>query len=325
MRNYLDLGNWNCICDSCGRKFKALDLKKRWDGLLVCQEDYELRHESDFLRVQKEKISVPFSRPYPAEDVFTSYLCSVEEIQPYADIATADCARAAAEIIIEEVIPTDPYFVNVVLLLHGDGANGSTTFTDSSPVPKALTVSGNAQISTAQSKFGGASMAFDGDGDRVLTAANAELQMGTGDFTFEMFVRPSTSAASTDYFFSSEYSGSFWFTLSHNNDTSSFKLQGTPSIGNGDNIGYPAGVWYHIAYCRAAGVGRFFIDGVQKGSTFAIPDNIVNEVYIIGGASSSVASPTNWFNGHIDEVRITKGVARYTADFTPPVAPFPDL
>jgi len=94
MRNNLILGNYNALCDSCGRKFKALDLKKRWDGLLVCQEDYELRHESDFLRVQKEKISVPFSRPYPAEDTFLGYICSVWGRFGMADIGTADCARA---------------------------------------------------------------------------------------------------------------------------------------------------------------------------------------------------------------------------------------
>jgi hypothetical protein len=93
MRNHLILGNWNAICDSCGRKFKALDLRKRWDGLYVCKDDYELRHEQDFLRVQKEKITVEFSRPYPAVDSFTGYLCSVMETNPQADYATADCAR----------------------------------------------------------------------------------------------------------------------------------------------------------------------------------------------------------------------------------------
>jgi hypothetical protein len=72
MKNHLELGNWNALCDSCGRKFKALDLKKRWDGLMVCHEDWEQRHPQDLLRVQREQISVPFSRPYPAQDTFTS-------------------------------------------------------------------------------------------------------------------------------------------------------------------------------------------------------------------------------------------------------------
>lgn len=72
MKNHLILGNWNALCDVCGRKFKALDMQKRWDGLMVCKEDFEIRHPSDFLRVQREKISVPWVRPYPAEDTFIS-------------------------------------------------------------------------------------------------------------------------------------------------------------------------------------------------------------------------------------------------------------
>ena len=72
----------------------------------------------------------------------------------------------------------DPYYGNVSLLLYGDGANGSTTITDSSPTPKTVTAVGNAQISTAQSKFGGASIAFDGAGDYLIVPST-----GTpGDF-----------------------------------------------------------------------------------------------------------------------------------------------
>ena len=70
MKNHLILGDWNALCDSCGRKFKASSLKKRWDGLIVCSEDWEQRHPQDLLRVQREQISVPWSRPYPAEDTF---------------------------------------------------------------------------------------------------------------------------------------------------------------------------------------------------------------------------------------------------------------
>ncbi|CAB4240705.1 hypothetical protein UFOVP39_61 [uncultured Caudovirales phage] len=94
MKNHLLLGNWNALCDSCGRKFKALDLKKRWDGLMVCQEDYENRHPSDFLRVQKEKINVDFARPYPAQDTFVGYICSVSGRYGMADCGTADCAQS---------------------------------------------------------------------------------------------------------------------------------------------------------------------------------------------------------------------------------------
>lgn len=55
-------GDWNAICDSCGRKFKASQLKQRWDGFMVCKDDWEPRHEQDFVRARMDKISVPWVR-----------------------------------------------------------------------------------------------------------------------------------------------------------------------------------------------------------------------------------------------------------------------
>lgn len=69
MRNYYVAGDWNAICDVCGFEFKASMLKKRWDGVMVCDKDYETRHPQDFLRVAKEEIAPPWTRPEP-EDVF---------------------------------------------------------------------------------------------------------------------------------------------------------------------------------------------------------------------------------------------------------------
>lgn len=84
MQNHLIPGNWNALCDSCGRKFKALDLQKRWDGLMVCREDWESRHPQTLLKVQREKIAVPFSRPYPATDTFIGTdVLEIEYINPY--------------------------------------------------------------------------------------------------------------------------------------------------------------------------------------------------------------------------------------------------
>ena len=56
-------GDHNAICDSCGRKFKASDLKKRWDGLYVCSDDWEPRHSLDFVRSYPDKITVDWNRP----------------------------------------------------------------------------------------------------------------------------------------------------------------------------------------------------------------------------------------------------------------------
>lgn len=71
MRNYLVIGEWNAICDVCGLKFKSSMLQRRWDGLMTCDKDWEMRHPQDFLRVNKEVISPPWVRP-EGDDSFIS-------------------------------------------------------------------------------------------------------------------------------------------------------------------------------------------------------------------------------------------------------------
>lgn len=71
MRNTYKAGQWNAICDRCGFKFKSSELKKDWQGLMVCEHDYELRNPQDFLRVRPEKISVDWARP-ESIDVFVT-------------------------------------------------------------------------------------------------------------------------------------------------------------------------------------------------------------------------------------------------------------
>jgi hypothetical protein len=91
MKTYLKLGDWNAVCDVCGFKFKASQMKKRWDGLMVCSEDYELRNPLDFIKVPNEKIDVPWARP----DLDTSdyVVCTYEGSQAVAGLGVAGCAR----------------------------------------------------------------------------------------------------------------------------------------------------------------------------------------------------------------------------------------
>ena len=62
-KDYLDLGNFNAICDVCGFKFKASELRRRWDGFMVCDSDYEQRHPQDLIRGVPDNSSTPWSRP----------------------------------------------------------------------------------------------------------------------------------------------------------------------------------------------------------------------------------------------------------------------
>ena len=79
-RNYYTSGQWNLICDVCGKKIKAGEAKHRWDGFVVCPEDFEQRHPQDFVRARQDKITVSFTRPRPV-DVFTNV--------PYIDTGDA--------------------------------------------------------------------------------------------------------------------------------------------------------------------------------------------------------------------------------------------
>jgi len=65
-------GDWLILCDVCSKKMKASESKQRWDGFIVCKDDWEPRHSLDFIRARADKISVPFTRPQPAVDTFVS-------------------------------------------------------------------------------------------------------------------------------------------------------------------------------------------------------------------------------------------------------------
>ena len=64
-KNHFISGEWNVICDVCSKKIKAHDAKLRWDGFIVCPDDFENRHPQDFVKAQTDKITVPFTRPIP--------------------------------------------------------------------------------------------------------------------------------------------------------------------------------------------------------------------------------------------------------------------
>lgn len=208
----------------------------------------------------------------------------------------------------------DPYRANVVALLHMDGADGSTTFTDVRG--HVFTPTGNVQIDTAQSKFGGASGLFDGSGDYITTPSSSDFAYGAGDFTLECWVRLASLAGNQ-------------YILDHNTNLGAILYNGglrfyNTTTGTGSPLYTTAAplvvnTWYHIAYSRQGGTGRLFLDGSLTASG-TDGQNYPNLSLRIGDSGNPVAP----YNGHIDEVRITKGVGRYTANFTPPATPFPD-
>lgn len=205
----------------------------------------------------------------------------------------------------------DPYYLLVALLLHADGANGSTTFTDTSPSPKSVTTVGGS-LSTDQAKFGPSSLKC-GSGIRY----DASLAAIAGDFTAECFVYFGSSPKwATMINLGNGFSGGFLFRQSNSSSgevyfgSTALSFTFTPSLNT----------WYHYAVSRIGSTVRLFINGTLIATwtnSFSIPAGVCRL-----GQSSHQASEV--LNGFLDEVRITIGVGRYAATFTPPVLPFKD-
>lgn len=196
---------------------------------------------------------------------------------------------------------------------------------------KTVTANGNVQIDVAQSKFGGASGLFDGTGDYLSLTDNDDWNFGTGDYTIDFWVRfnniPTTS---TPMFFYSQYFDAgncinfyLWkwatdnkYYLQHN-----IYSGGTWKIYYQINTWTPStNTWYHLAVTRKGDTWNFWINGVKQVdytlSGIAVPD--FNAVVTVGSNPAWTTSPDGW----IDEFRVSKGIARWTSDFTPPTSAY---
>lgn len=217
-------------------------------------------------------------------------------------------------------------------LLHFNGTDASTTFTDSNVGGSAhtWTASGDAQIDTAQSKFGGASGLFDGTGDAISTPDSADFDLAAGEFTIDCWVRFNTlptglGGAGLARIIASQYTSASrgWIFGSENNG-GNYRLyftyqSGSTFVAVGSTISLSTGVWYHLAVVRdntATDTLRFFLDGVAAGTNTGIDGLTINNsthTPIIGGYGSLSDSG---FDGWIDEFRLSKS-ARWTTNFLP--------
>jgi PKD repeat protein len=222
--------------------------------------------------------------------------------------------------------PSDPFFSNVRLLLHLDGANGSVVFTDTSVPPASVSQGGSAAISTARSRFGGASLFLDGVDDWLQTTRGQSI--GSGQFTLEAFIRP--TAAQTGRIISSQSAftplpaiairvdsnGGLTFLIRDSGGGGLLVLSSAPGL-----VAMNDSAWYHVAATRnAANRIDIWLDGANVASATSSTSPASAPQYVIGVFGSG----QEHFAGYIDEVRITEGVCRYNAPFTPPTAPFPD-
>jgi len=215
----------------------------------------------------------------------------------------------------------NPPFANVVLLLHGDGANGSTTIVDSSPRPKTVTPIGNAQISTAQGRFGESSIAFDTNGDYLRLDGSSEFAF-SGGWTIEFWYYANGTSRFYETLFDTRASGQ-----STANGISIYHGGSAPFItcdtgGTGVTItGFTLNQWHHVAFSKVGTSLRAFLDGVQSGATVTHTANIiVNPNRPVIGANLALNAG---LNGFFDEFRISADWG-YVSNFPVPTGPFPD-
>lgn len=215
----------------------------------------------------------------------------------------------------------DPYFSSVVGLLHLDGTNGSSVFTDQKS--HSFTAVGSAVLSTAQSMFGGASLLLNGTTQAIQSATSTDWEMGSGDFTYECWIRPSATIVAIASIFERWNSFGIGVTLTASGFVSAFAQNtgGNVFVSTGTTV-VTASAWHHIAFVRSGTTLYTFLDGNQEGTaSFTGTINTISDPISIGYDNSGV----RYFPGNIDEIRITKGVARYTANFTAPTTAFPNF
>jgi Concanavalin A-like lectin/glucanases superfamily/Fibronectin type III domain len=225
---------------------------------------------------------------------------------------------------------TDVYYSSVGLLLHADGTNGSTSIVDNSGTPKTVTAVGNSVISATQSKFGGSSLYFDGSGDYVTTAENAVFNLATNN-TFEAWVYPiSIGAAQGVLSYTTNTHPTvgtdvsyIWFIQSDGTLRFAVNDSGGSTQNTITTTAIQAGVWTHIAVVKNGTTVTQYINGVSSSTaTITGMGNTTGPGW--GFRVGSYYTDALSFNGYIDEVRVTSGVARYTSNFTVPTAPFPN-
>lgn len=211
-------------------------------------------------------------------------------------------------------ISADP---QTVLLLHGEEIRDYSSYAH----PLAQGTAAPVQADTSQSKFGGSSLAF--AGGFLSSPDSPDWNLGAGDFTVECWVNI-TNPATTTQVFVSQFTGNpgqySWLLRYGANLQFYWSLDGTALQSYGPTWTPTAGTWYHVAAVRSGNNLMMFVNGVQIGTTQPITGALFDSpAPLTVGANPAGGWP---FTGYLDEVRVSKGIARWTANFTPPTAPY---
>jgi len=225
------------------------------------------------------------------------------------------------------VSPGNPSYYTK-LLLHSDGANNSETFIDETA--KTVTAIGNARMDTSNTKFGSSSADFDGNNSCLSLADSSDWDFGSGNFSIDFWIKVN-SLASNQFIFGQANPGgnrggtSFWLSISTDGAINFYPSNGSLP----DYVLTTAAkltvdsVFHHIAIVRSADVVYCYIDGLQDAAKLSLPASYtlidVPYQFAVGRMGEY---PVSCANCNIDEFRVSKGIARWTSNFTPPTAAY---
>lgn len=231
----------------------------------------------------------------------------------------------------------DPYFSDVRMLLHMNGANSGTTFTDSSSFAHTITRGGGPITSTAQVKYGSASLYIsmaNSNANYLDAGDSSNLEFGASDFCVEgwLYLGIAVTSGQGGPVFSSKYAASNFEHICYSIGGASSTLTlyfgwttdgSTQNYVNSGSFTPALTTWMHIAYVRSGSNFYFWRNGTQQGSTGSVTGTIHSGTGVwrcLGWAGGS-----NTLTGNMDDIRVTVGQPRYTSSFTPPATQFPDF
>lgn len=212
----------------------------------------------------------------------------------------------------------DPYWSNVALLVHGDGAGA--TFTDSSSTPKTITAVGSATQSATQSKFGGKSVYCDGTSAYIATTGIGTI---SGDFAIDFWLRWNSRKSYVGVLVGSSANTQMFLGLKSDATGLRFGLTGVVEQAAA-TFSWSNNTWYHVAVARASGLVRIYVNGtnVTDGTQQSAGTSYYGEMRFGGDGSGTYSADC-----YLDDIRVTVGTSRgFTGATIPvPTAAFPDF
>lgn len=213
-----------------------------------------------------------------------------------------------------------------VLMLHFNGENGSRNILDSSFSGHSVTAYGDTRLNTEQYKFGGVSGYFDGAGDYLSIPDSDDWYFAAGDFTIDFWMRFSVLPVwGKQIGLVNQYKpGDDFFIRVYTHGSGNRSLDLIGQTGSIDYINLVSTcplklyAWQHVALVREGNDTAFYLDGLRQENSSILPWSHVNySAPLWIGCKGISQKPDAFFQGYIDEFRVSKGIARWTSDFIP--------